>query len=294
MAYTDVWDVTTPLDTQQANQGAVDFRMTKLDIMQRVASFGAGVLAARPTPETTSGSADWTGVMYWATDTAQVFRWSGTAWVDISSNIPSSVVNSFFTAGILQIAHGGTGTATPGLVAGAGISLSGAWPNTTIVNLDDAFFTGGILQPAHGGTGNSSGAVSPTAAVDLVGQTAAIGSTLLFAVPASPASGTNFIFQWNAKITTAAGVSSTLGPLTLSFTDPDGTAFSPAVSYLIEPSGAAINRAGATGNATNNWLGGLAMLINCKASTHINYTFGYASNPAGVMAYDLHMRLIQV
>ncbi len=90
MAYTDVWDVTTPLDTQAANQGAVDFRATKLDVMQRIASFGAGLLAARPTPETTSGTADWTGVMYWATDTKQAFRWSGTAWVDISASLPNS------------------------------------------------------------------------------------------------------------------------------------------------------------------------------------------------------------
>jgi hypothetical protein len=90
MAYTDVWDVTVPLDTQAANQGAVDFRQTKLDIMQRVASFGAGILANRPTPETTSGTANWTGVMYWATDTNQCFMWSGTAWVDISGNLPST------------------------------------------------------------------------------------------------------------------------------------------------------------------------------------------------------------
>jgi len=87
MAYTNVWDVTAPLNTQPANQGAVDFRATKLDVMQRIASFGAGLLANRPTPEVTSGTADWTGVMYWATDTKQAFRWSGAAWVDISANV---------------------------------------------------------------------------------------------------------------------------------------------------------------------------------------------------------------
>ena len=88
MAYTNVWDDSAPLDTQAANQGAADFRALKLDVMQRIASFGAGLLAARPTPETTSGVADWTGVMYWATDTHQVFRWSGTTWVDITASVP--------------------------------------------------------------------------------------------------------------------------------------------------------------------------------------------------------------
>jgi hypothetical protein len=88
MAYTDVWDVTQPLDTQAANQGAADFRATKLDVMQRIASFGAGLIANRPTPESTSASANWTGVMYWATDTQQCFMWSGTAWVNISASLP--------------------------------------------------------------------------------------------------------------------------------------------------------------------------------------------------------------
>ena len=88
MAYTNVWTTAAPLDTQAANQGAVDFRATKLDVMQRIASFGAGLLAARPTPEATSGTADWTGVMYWSTDTNQAFRWNGSSWDDISSNLP--------------------------------------------------------------------------------------------------------------------------------------------------------------------------------------------------------------
>ena len=88
MAYTNVWTTAAPLDTQAANQGAVDFRATKLDVMQRIASFGAGLLASRPTPETTSASADWTGVMYWATDTKQTFRWNGSSWDDISDDLP--------------------------------------------------------------------------------------------------------------------------------------------------------------------------------------------------------------
>lgn len=95
MAYTNVWTTAAPLDTQAANQGAVDFRATKLDVMQRIASFGAGLLAARPTPEVTSANADWTGVMYWATDTRQTFRWSGAAWVDISTNVGGRALKTF-------------------------------------------------------------------------------------------------------------------------------------------------------------------------------------------------------
>ena len=41
--------------------------------------------------------------------------------------------------GILPVANGGTGTATPGLVQGANVTISGAWPNQTI----SASVTGG-------------------------------------------------------------------------------------------------------------------------------------------------------
>lgn len=95
MAYTDVWDVTMPLDTQAASQGAADFRQTKLDVMQRIASFGAGPFAGRPTPEITSSTANWTGVMYWSTDTFEVDYWSGTAWVMINQVIAGAVGASY-------------------------------------------------------------------------------------------------------------------------------------------------------------------------------------------------------
>lgn len=39
---------------------------------------------------------------------------------------------AFSWAGILSIARGGTGTATPGLVAGTNITITGTWPNQTI------------------------------------------------------------------------------------------------------------------------------------------------------------------
>ena len=35
-------------------------------------------------------------------------------------------------SGLLSIANGGTGTATPGLVAGTGVAITGTWPNQTI------------------------------------------------------------------------------------------------------------------------------------------------------------------
>lgn len=113
MAYTNTWTTAAPLDTQAANQGAVDFRATKLDIMQRVASFGAGLLANRPTPEVTSGTADWTGVMYWATDTKQTFRWNGSSWDDITSSVPGGTtvrISNTTPVNVTDNGIGGPGT----------------------------------------------------------------------------------------------------------------------------------------------------------------------------------------
>ena len=50
------------------------------------------------------------------------------------------------TTGLLPVANGGTGTATPGLVAGTNVTISGTWPNQTI--------------NASGGGGGGSGTVT--------------------------------------------------------------------------------------------------------------------------------------
>lgn len=150
MAYTNVWDVTAPLDTQAANQGAVDFRATKLDLMQRIASFGAGILAARPTPEATGATADWTGVMYWATDTGQTFRWNGTVWVDITSSIGGTIISS--AASIVAPADTNENIIYSGNVQANGLGSTGALNAQFFMNIaggsgqvDVKFKFGGVV-----------------------------------------------------------------------------------------------------------------------------------------------------
>lgn len=92
MAFTRPWDDTQPPDTQLANLLGQDIRFLKQDIMQRMGGFGAGLLADRPTPDSGAG-ADFTGVMYWSTDTKQTFRWNGASWDDISNNITGGVID---------------------------------------------------------------------------------------------------------------------------------------------------------------------------------------------------------
>lgn len=124
------------------------------------------------------------------------------------------------------------------------------------------------------------------AAVDLTAQTAAITTTTLFSTKVAG----QYRVSWDAKVTTAAGTSSTLGALTIAYTDPDGV-----VQTITAPASIAAGTIATTsaGNTTGTVLLGLPLLLNCKAGTNITYAFGYASNAAAAMNYNLHIDLDQ-
>ena len=49
-----------------------------------------------------------------------------------TSGGPITTSGTITLAGILAVANGGTGTATPALVAGTNVTITGTWPNQTI------------------------------------------------------------------------------------------------------------------------------------------------------------------
>lgn len=120
--------------------------------------------------------------------------------------------------------------------------------------------------------------------VNLTAQTATIGTTTLLAVTIAG----QYLLSWNAKVTTAAGASSTMGPLTIAYTDPDGVVLTLTTSAQNVP-GAIVSATAL--NTTQALLLGLPMLLNCKAGTNITYAMTYLSNPAAAMNYNLHIRL---
>ena len=77
----------------------------------------------------------------------------GVASVSASSPIASSggVSPNISLTGLVPIANGGTGTATPGLIQGTNITITGSWPNQTINS------TGG-----GGGSGNMTAVGTPS------------------------------------------------------------------------------------------------------------------------------------
>lgn len=134
----------------------------------------------------------------------------------------------------------------------------------------------------------SNGVPSEVATVDLTGQTANIGATTLYAVPA----GGGGLYRITALVvlTTAASVSSTLPNVQITYTDvhTGGTVTIDATPVL----GAA--GAGQTGALTGNTVGLTStgvIAINAKLSTNIQYqTVNYASTIAG-MAYAVRLKL---
>lgn len=63
------------------------------------------------------------------------------------SNVTSLNANNI-SSGTLPVARGGTGTASPSLVAGSGIAITGTWPNQTV-----ATSGGGGVTSLNGQTG---------------------------------------------------------------------------------------------------------------------------------------------
>jgi hypothetical protein len=100
--------------------------------------------------------------------------------------------------GLLPVAHGGTGTATPSLVEGSGISITGSWPNQTVTNTSPASALGDPVTVAHGGTGTATPSLVAGANISITGtwpnQTVALDQTQPLAITGtipseSPASG---------------------------------------------------------------------------------------------------------
>jgi hypothetical protein len=131
----------------------------------------------------------------------------------------------------------------------------------------------------------ANGIIQPSVPIvyDAVNQQAAIGSTT-FITPVY--SGMSLVTVY-AVVTVAATTSSTLGPITFTFTgvDTSSTITLPVVCSNQQGVMTTI----ASNNAIGTFLAGSAVL-HPKAGTAINFTMGYASSGATKMKYALHLK----
>ncbi len=133
-------------------------------------------------------------------------------------------------------------------------------------------------------------AISPiggASSFDASAQTAAIGSTPLFT---SISSKSLYRISMHARVTTAAGTSSTLGPVTVSWTDAQLGAQSSIMGNFNSADGSTIAGGAASGNLTTTKLSSV-LNIDPAPSTNVTFTVGYASSPANAMNYAIHIRV---
>lgn len=237
---------------------------------------GFGFIAAPTTGMFRSGGAltfGVSGTSYWKIDTTGAWFPNSSASYDLGST--TNRVNNLYVNTI----PAGTTLASPTITSPtissptiSGVcSMASATLSSTITNYN------GIATV-------SGGVASEVATVDLTSQTAAVGTTTLYAVTVAG----QFRLHWNAKVTTAAGVSSTLGALTIVYTDPDGVV--QTVTAGAQTTAGAISTT-STANTTAALLLGMPLLLNCKAATNITYAMAYVSNAANAMNYNLHIKL---
>jgi hypothetical protein len=130
--------------------------------------------------------------------------------------------------------------------------------------------------------------VPALAVIDLVTQAAAIVATLLYAVPATQPGLYDVAFA--LKVTRAATTSSTLGTLTISYTDATDSVVQTVIALGGTQAGAAATSN--AGNSTTSVLQG-RVTVNAKAGTNITYAIAYVSSGATTMQYEAHLSVRQ-
>ena len=107
--------------------------------------------------------------------------WENTSltYSNITGTVPTWNQNTTGTSsnvtGIVAIANGGTGTTTPGLVAGTNVTITGTWPNQTI-NSSGGGGGSGTVTSITAGTGLTGGTITTTGTVALATTSVTAGS----------------------------------------------------------------------------------------------------------------------
>jgi hypothetical protein len=216
----------------------------------------------------------------------------GTLWTMTPSGCgPSGIgvnltgMTGFIQVPNIEIVSGGGSVANViqnGVSAGPGIALPlGTSPSANSFLHSDC---GGACQWSYQ---NAPWSAFPVDQTGLTNTYSATVSPLLYD------GATQYWITWDAKVTTPAttgAATSTLGPLTLGWTDPDGVAQS--VTAAAQSKTGTIETSD-TGNSTTTVLLGLPILMNSNnGSNTITISMGYASNTANQMTYNFHLRVL--
>jgi hypothetical protein len=131
----------------------------------------------------------------------------------VATDIPTLNQNTTGTAsnvtGIVAVANGGSGTATPALVAGTNVTITGSWPNQTINSSNPGgTVTAVSVTSANGFAGTSSGGATPalTLSTTITGVLKGNGTAISAAASGTDYSdGTSSLATGILKSTTTTG-----------------------------------------------------------------------------------------
>jgi hypothetical protein len=122
---------------------------------------------------------------------------------------PITTSGTITLAGTLAVANGGSGTATPALVAGTNVTITGSWPNQTINSSNPGgTVTAVSVTSANGFAGSSSGGATPalTLSTSITGVLKGDGTALSAATSGTDYSaGTSALTTGILKSTTTTG-----------------------------------------------------------------------------------------
>lgn len=213
-------------------------------------SFTSSNLAGALTDETGSGSA------VFATSPTLVTPILGTPTSVTLTNATGLPLSTGVT-GTLPVVNGGTGTATPSIVAGTNVTVTGTWPNQTIAASGGGGSPGGsTTQVQYNNAGAFGGITGAT--------TNGTALTLVAPVLGTPAS---------ATLTNATGLPISTGVSGL------GTGVATALAVNVGSTGAPVVNGGALGTPSS----GTVTNLTGTASININGTVG-ATTPTTVVA----------
>jgi len=171
---------------------------TGLPISTGVSGLGTGVATFLATPSSAnliSAVTDETGTgsLVFATSPTLVTPLLGTPTSGVATNLTGLPLTTGVT-GLLPVANGGTATATPSIVAGTNITVTGTWPNQTIAASGGGSAGGSNTQVQYNNAGAFGGITGAT--------TNGTALTLVAPVLGTPAS---------ATLTNATGLPLTTG-----------------------------------------------------------------------------------
>jgi hypothetical protein len=153
-----------------------------------ITSFGTGVATFLGTPSSANLAAAVTdetgsGALVFATSPTLVTPALGTPSSGTLTNATGLPLSTGVT-GLLPVANGGTATATPSLVAGSNVTVSGTWPNQTIASsnsggtVTSVSGTGTVQGLSLSGTVTSSGNLTLGGSLSAVNLTSQVTGTL--------------------------------------------------------------------------------------------------------------------